>query len=166
MTYQIKLDVSGPPYGLRRRVFNGFKKHAFFKAGVFWHRLLRPKHFTNRGATEYGYTPREGERGSGRRFKNSYTAAKLKARGHTRPLVWSGQSLALSQQRRIYATSKGVRVTMPVRAFNFRPKNSNVDMAREFTAHTPAERELITKRFVAALSRQIRRATGRKTINI
>lgn len=126
---------------LKRAVWNSqVIKPTLEVAGVYWHSKLRAKHFTAEGAQEYGYTKRKGElipRGS-KRFRRSYTGRKLAMKGHTRPLVFSGEGEALSRIQDVRATAKRVRVILP-RKFNFRHPKSQVDMRAELTAISQAD---------------------------
>lgn len=77
------------PGELARRALNDIMRAAYQQLGIYWVLHFRAKHFTNAGATEYGYAPRDGERGRPGKygFKRSYTGRKLRIAGHTRPLV-------------------------------------------------------------------------------
>lgn len=74
------------------REMNDVIRESLRDLGEYWHENMLPKHFTKAGAREYNYTPRQGEPGSGRKFAGSYTKHKLNAKGHTRPLVYSGET--------------------------------------------------------------------------
>ena len=121
-----------------------FKKEAFIEAGKLWHRHYRPKHFTLKGAREYGYAPRSGERGSGRGFKGSYTARKLKKFGHTRPLVYTGESAQLARILDVRGTSKGSRTIIHARGFNRRNPKSEINMRDEMTRISDREAQQLT----------------------
>ena len=109
---------------------------AWEHAGAFWHRAILPKHFTHRGASEYGYRTR-GKTKAGRGFDkygvpeagfsyssaspryalrkqyNTYQQAKLRKHGHTYPLVWSGATRkAALRTRDIRVTAQGARVVL------------------------------------------------------
>ena len=67
-----------------------------------------------RRARNYRYAKRSGERGSGRKFRGSYTERKLKLFGHTRPLELSGEGKRLAlYQRNIAATRDKVTCASP-----------------------------------------------------
>jgi hypothetical protein len=121
---------------------------AWMDVGTWWHKEIRPKHFTTAGGTEYGYTPRSGERGSpGRKgFKATYTGRKLKKYGHTRPLELTGESKqATAASYDILPKSDGVRITMNAPRLQFRNRNSSINMADELTRVTSAERALLVR---------------------
>ena len=132
---RIRWKDDGPtPRGMKREL-NAIKKIAFEQLGIWWHTTMRPKHFTHQGAKEYGYSPRKGERGSkgGGRFRSSYTGRKLRKFGHTLPLVYTGESRALTRIRNVRATSTGVRVIMRAPTLNRQNRNSQVNMREELT---------------------------------
>lgn len=143
------------PKGMKGAIAK-FQKAAFGVIGIMWHRQFRPRHFTHEGSRLYGYTARKGARGSAVKFKGSYTARKLKAFGHTNPLVFSGLSLRLSKIRDVRATRHGNRVILPT-GFNRRNPHSNIDMRAEVTAVVRSEEVKLTKRFDGSLQQQIDR---------
>lgn len=139
---------TGPTPKLLRKQLNTIHRETAIDLGSHWHAHYRAKHFTHAGATEYGYQPRAGERGSGRAFRGSYTARKLKLHNHTRPLVWSGRSEALAAIRDIRATAvKGSatsRVVIHARALNWRRSEKSPDMRREMTTISKSEAAELT----------------------
>ena len=145
---------------LNNREFNRAKRDAFYHIGVRWHRDMRPKHFTKEGAREYGYKPRKGERGSGRGFKRSYTARKLKIHGHTLPLVFSGESRSLSAVRRIKATSNGVTIRMHAPSLNRKHAASEIVMREELTTISAAEEKRLLRAFHLRLVHNLRTIRG------
>lgn len=140
---------TGPTPKLLMRQLNAIHRDTAADLGAHWHQHFRPKHFTHRGATEYGYQPRQGERGSSGGFKNSYTQRKLKKWNHSRPLVWSGRSEALASIRDIRPTAKKgqatARVVIHARALNFRRSEKAPNMRREMTTISPAEAAELTQ---------------------
>lgn len=151
---QITIKHKGAVPGTARfkQELNRIKKIAWTQLGVFWHKELRGKHFTQAGAREYGY---------GRRSRK-YTARKEKAKGHTDPLVYSGLSRQLSRLRDVRALTKGrgVRVHVRVPALNFRSPKSDIRMADEMT--TISERESV--QLVRLFNRWIERRLSRSNI--
>lgn len=141
-------------------------KEAFRLTLSFWHKSMRPKHFTKAGATEYGYDKRSGERGSGRAFKGSYTQKKLRKFGHTKPLVYTGESMNLSRIRDVRSTSKGGRVVMRVPTFNRRPKGKKRSMREEMTQVSVKERNQLVRIFERAVDAQIKRVRDTETVRI
>lgn len=120
-----------------KRRLNDMHRAAMHEQGVYWRDHFRAKHFTQAGATEYGYTPRQGDRGRPGRhgFNRSYQGRKLRTKGHTRPLVFTGESEEATRNPRIEATAKrgGARVSVKMRAYklNFRYAGSPIDMRAE-----------------------------------
>jgi hypothetical protein len=155
------LKYSGATPNVIAKVMRGATKPAYEKAGIFWHREHRPKHFTTKGGSEYNYQARQGERGSGKAFKRSYTARKLRKYGHTRPMVWSGQSEAFSRIRDVRSTSKGVRVVMalPRHFFQFRKDLNQPNLAEELSRVSEAEQEQIAKVLDAEIQQQLDAST-------
>jgi hypothetical protein len=137
--------VKKGPVALKRNEWNAIKRDIYEELGVHWHDEFRPKHFTNRGATEYGYTPRQGENmgKDTKGFFRTYTGRKLRKFGHTRPLVKTGVSEKLCKIRDVRATRNGVRVVIHARTFNRTNPGTQINMREEITAFSDREdREL------------------------
>jgi hypothetical protein len=153
---------------LPKSKFNACARQAFREIGMYWHRALRPKHFTHRGATEYGYEPRQGERGSagGRGFRRTYTGRKLHRYGHTRPLVYTGESERESKTARIVATSKRVRVRMKLPRLNWRHESRTKTMREELTMISAAEEKRLLALFTDRLMKGLKgiKTTVRRTM--
>jgi len=146
---------------LPKRALNNAIKWANDAMGRFWLRYIRPKHFTAAGAQEYGYAKRQTyvpqKRGSKRDpFRASYTGRKLREKGHTRPLVWSGDSMRKSAQGRVVPTFKRVRVVMNVPTLNFSPVNrSDMNMREELTDVSERDFRQMLYVFQRSLNRRI-----------
>ncbi len=165
------------PSHMRRRLVAS-KRGAFAKAGHYWHRNFREKHFTKAGAREYGYEPRKGEPGSrwlfkGRyvsRFKGSYTARKLRQYQHTLPMVFSGQSEQLTRQRDVRATAtqkkSKVRVVLHSPSLNRKNPHSNIDMRDEVTRVSGGEENKLTGVIETELMRKLSRIRDKSTKTI
>lgn len=136
----IEIRTSGLAAGNKRH-YNAALKYGWEQTGIYWHEHFREKHFTTAGAAEYGYAPRQGERGraGSKGFARSYTGRKLKKYGHTRPLELTGESRTLSRTRRVYATRNGARVTMRVPGLNRRSKGTDIRMPEELKTISRAE---------------------------
>ncbi len=145
--FEITLRKSGPTPKIVRRELNNVTREAARTMGQVWATRFREKHFTNAGAAEYGYTPRQGEPGRPhpRGFRQSYTGRKLAKFGHTRPLEFTGESRARTRSPRIVATAtKGqatVQVIMNAPGFNRRYAGSPIDMRKELTTVSRGEAE-------------------------
>lgn len=146
---EIELKESGPTPKMMKREANAIHRGAAQEMGYYWHANFRAKHFTTAGATEYGYAARQGERGNiGRRgFKRSYTGRKLTRFGHTKPLVWSGDSEALSRIRDVRAVAKSGaavgRVVIHASKLNFRPSGGKINMREEVTKISAGEAPIL-----------------------
>lgn len=142
---------------LTKKQVNDAMKRAMYALGLRWRRRYLPLHFGNAASTRYGYTPRAGERGSGRGFSKSYTARKLRFLGHTRPLEFTGEGKrqALNGERLVYATRDKVRMPLP-RKFNFRNRKSKVRMADEIRAVTAGEVKELEAFLVAQIEREFK----------
>ncbi len=135
----IEIKYTGPVPGMnlgKREWRDLVLKPSFKKAGAFWHKRLRPKKFTARGAREYGYGDRKGT-GSNpdpHGFKKSYTGRKLRKFGHTLPLVLTGHSMALTQIRDVRTIGDGTtKVVLHSPGFNRRNPHSKINMRDEVT---------------------------------
>ena len=142
MAIQIKYTPTGVE-GLSRRELATVFRQSIEQVGKHWHKKYLPQHFGNAASRRYGYTLRQGEKGSGKSFRNSYTARKLYKYGHTRPLEFSGQGKSQALRRpnlKPTATSKKMAVDIHLpQKFNLRHPNSNVRMADEIRKVLPAE---------------------------
>lgn len=144
---------------LTKKQVNDALKASMYALGLRWRRRYLPLHFGNGASTRYGYTPRAGERGSGKKFSRSYTARKLRFLKHTRPLEFTGEGKrqALNGTRLVYASRDKVRIPLP-RKFNFRNKKSKVRMADEIRAVTAAESKELTEFLVQNIDRNLSNA--------
>lgn len=152
--------------GIARKLMNDILRGAWFLIGVHWHKKMRPKHFTHRGAREYGYKPRGGQPGSGRKFTGSYTSRKLRLKGHTRPLEFTGQSRKLTEIRDVRATPKGVRIVMAANTFNRRRSVNSPHMREEMTTVSAAEQREIEKLLGRLIERGISQDRTRTTVRV
>lgn len=156
------------PSELAKRELNAILRAGYHQLGVYWVANFRAKHFTNAGATEYGYTPRKGERGSGRAWKGSYTARKLKKFGHTRPLEWSGRSKERTRAARVQAYSANkksrVEIRMNATALNFKAKGSTINMRDEMTRLSKQENTILTRLLGRYLSGRFKAVTASRTV--
>lgn len=144
------LIKTGPVPSVMKRELNNCHRDAMANNGRHWNVSYREKHFTNAGAGEYGYTPRDGERGrpNPKWFKRSYTGRKLRVHGHTRPLEFSGESRRRTRNPRIVAVAKKgeaiVRVVMNSPGLNRRYAGSPINMRDEMTRISSSEGQQIT----------------------
>ena len=151
--------------------WNTIRREAWIVAGNYWHSEFRPKHFTKAGAREYGYMPRAGESGNTRpSFLRSYTGRKLKEKGHTKPLVWSGTSQTLSKIRIVRSTATKARskaeVVLRTPGLNRQNKDSQIPMRDEVTHVTEAEARKIIEVFDNEVGRQLAAIHTQQTTQI
>lgn len=150
----IKIRETAAAAGLKKREVNKRLKRTWGSTGKYWHARFSGKHFTQRGAREYGYARR----------KRRYTARKKKKFGHTRPLVYSGETMRGTRTRTIRATRHGVRVSLPkTQALNFRPKGGRINMRQEMQTVSSREEKLIGRHIEKTLTRQMKKGGASKT---
>lgn len=140
-----------------KRLLNQAFQESYEPAGELWHKEFRDEHFTNRGATKYGYTPRQGDSGTkgAKIWKRSYQGRKLRAVGHTRPLELTGESKELTKRIDIRATSKRGRIVIHARKFNFKPAGSSVNMRQEIETVLPQEAERMWDAFDESVENEL-----------
>lgn len=137
----------------------GILKECWAELMIYWHTRMLPKHFTAKGASEYRYEKRQGERGTqgNKTFRRSYTGRKLREKGHTRPLVYSGATELLTRQRQVTSTSKGGRIRINVPAYiKFKLRHSKINMADELTRVSRGEEQELARVFDQILQRKLR----------
>jgi hypothetical protein len=170
MLIKIKEDGVAPRNMVK--AWNQVRREGYRAIAVMWHRDMRPDHFQPSAKQKYSYKPRAGEPGNPRyiRLKTGqkirddrkhYTARKLRMKGHTRPLVFTGQSEALSRIRDIRVTSKGSRVVLHTPGLNRRNKYSQINMREELTRITEGEARLLAKEYERATARNFKRVRDR-----
>lgn len=165
---KIAFTSDGPLEAIRPRAFNVIKRRGYKYIGVFWHKRMRRRHFTKRGGRDYDYAPREGEPGNpgGRGVRNTYTGRKLKMWGHTRPLVFSGLTRALSKIRDVRPTAKGVRIVMNLPTLNLRRHLDSPPMREEMTRVSPGELTELGKMFAEHVDRNLARRGKSRPVKI
>lgn len=146
-----KITESGPTPGIAKRELPGIYKKAWKYIGEFWHRKFRGKHFTKEGAREYRYAP----------YSKGYEARKLREKGHTRPLVWSGLSEALTKVRDVRSTSKYGRVVLHAPQFNRLAR-----MGRDMTTVSSRETRALKRAFVRKVEREMNAIRKKKITRI
>jgi hypothetical protein len=133
------------PRGMKR-AFNAASKSAWYDVAVRFHAEYRDKRFTEEHAREAGYGHRKGElmaRGT-KAFRQSYTGRKLRIKGHTRPLEFSGETRQLVRMASISSTAKGGKAAYAgASKFNFKHPKSKIRMSEEFRRVTAKEAEAL-----------------------
>lgn len=124
------------------------------------------KHFLPEGKRLYGYTPRKGEGLSGKAFYRSYSGRKLKKKGHLKPLVWSGESMALAKIRDVRATRNRATLVQHARGLNRRHPASQVRMNEEIRAIAPNEIREAARFSSGVFKRLVRQVKASKTTRI
>lgn len=148
-------------------------RHAV-KAGLefcvlFWHRRIMPGHFTKAGGKKYGYQKRRGEDepawvpgkkgivlaggktkyGKQRMVQNrKYFHRKLREKGHSDPLIWSGNSETLAKRSvRLVSNSKRAAAVMnlPKYFYQYRKDLGTPNKAAELTTVTQDEVNKLSK---------------------
>jgi hypothetical protein len=122
-------------------------REGFAAIARLWDKLYKMLRFSYGARARYGLAPRSGEPGSGRKFKGSYTEAKLKRKtngagvraiGETRAFVWSGDSRAkVKSMHKIVAkaasSSRGYAENIfDVPTLNLTPKGGKIKLREEF----------------------------------
>lgn len=161
----IRLRYTGAVPGtvnLNQRAWNRVVRDCWMKVGKMWHKHMAQKHFTKAGAREYEYTPRKGEESgvSSKAFWRSYTGRKKKAKGHTLPLVWSGETRSRARTARIeaYATRRksGVRISLNLPALNRLSRKSNINMREEMTTVSARESQVLIRYLNKLIDRRLK----------
>lgn len=134
-------DRGKTPRGLKRAHGNAAKE-AWYLTALQFHRYYRAKRFTEAHARAAGYARRKGElmpRGT-KAFDRSYTGRKLKMKGHTLPLVWSGETRDAVKFANITSTrTMGRAAYAGAKKLNYRHPKSKIRMNEEFKLIIPSE---------------------------
>jgi len=162
MTYRGAVAAFG------QRAINTVLREAMFKAGEYWGRHFREKHFTRAASREYGYEPRKGERArpGSKRFKSIAGPAELRA-GEILPLVYSGETKQLASFWKVQATATSKRIfvdiTLPMaRGLNRLPAKYRQDPFRI----TDAEFEVLVKLINREVVEGLRALNAQRTVRI
>lgn len=144
-TFEIRSDL------VTARTHNRIMREVWRRA-LLNHREKRlAKHYQEGAEQKYGYRPRD----------PAYTAAKLRVKGHRKPLVWSGQLQRFVRNNgRITATAKGGRLKTPV--VRKRRKEFVGQYVREIESFTPEERREIVKEVKALYLAEVNKPQNRR----
>jgi hypothetical protein len=146
----------------------------------YWHEFFEPLHFQEDASRRYGYAPRAGSgeppfirvgkpgsMGAQRLRPNPhYLWRKLREKGHTRPLVWSGASERAARQIRITATARqgvGVMYALPKYFYAYRKDLKQPDKAAELTTVLDAEAQAMGRAAEGAMADVLNGAPRRPT---
>lgn len=118
---------------LLKREIGTLAREAGHFAGVYWHQHFRPLHFLPIAFARYGYAVRS----------KKYSVRKYRLKGHSDPLVFSGESRRRTEIEDVRARYRGgvahVSVVMHAPTLNFRRHPESPDMRGELTTLIPEE---------------------------
>lgn len=138
----IVIRETGPTPRIAKRQQARITREVLKETATFHQRKHIPKHFTVAGGREYNYTPRKGEGKTGKEFWKSYTGQKKKTKGHTRPLVYSGESETLAKIPDIRSGRRMARIVQHARGLNRRNPASSIRMNDEIRTISAGERRI------------------------
>lgn len=152
------------PDGMLQRHFDRALQYAFAQIATWYQQNRVGHHFTHAGATEYGYTPRAGQRGRLRgKFNRSYTGRKLAKHKHTLPLVYSGKSRGRAMTGRVSVTkSQGTKqhtakISVPAPTLNRKNKDSPIVMSDEMKRISQGEARILNQMLAAIMDDFLKR---------
>lgn len=142
-----------PAPGVTKRETDRVVKKSMIEVAQFWHRRIRPKHFTEAGAREYRYDERTAK----------YQKRKLAAVGHQAPLRWTDTSRVLTTIPKFKYRLKTATVDMnAARGLRRRPKGKRTDMRLELSATSAGDRRAMLKLLQRVFVRNISQVRVRK----
>lgn len=151
MTSFVKFEVDQEKlkkYGLKKMQIRRAQRHALATMARGWHADYLPLHFMSTAFERYRYYRRKGMGLDklGKAYKDSYTARKIREKGHNRPLIFSGDgAMQALGPVRLRGTDSEQRVILPSK-FNFRHPQSRISMRDELTRVIPEEtRDLVER---------------------
>lgn len=147
----IRVDRSSV-LGVLKRTLNRIIKNSLLRALQEWRRSILPQHFTEQGARKYGFRTRT----------RKYRERKKREKGHSRPLVWSGESERRSRRARIRTTSKRGTATVNAPNLSRRPKGGRIDMRDELSRLTQQDQRTMFGAFRKRFSERLRRLPARR----
>ena len=136
--------------GTTTKLMSVWIKHAYINTLLHWHEHMRPKHFQEGAAAEYGYSRRNPE----------YVEGKRKSEGHTRPLVYSGHSERETERMEIRVTQKGGVLAIAPGNLAFAKASLKLSPRKELTTITEAEADELAGVFQKSMDMSIRSHTG------
>lgn len=134
--------------GATTRVVRWWMEDAYLATLRRWHGEMRPKHFRESARSEYHYERRTPK----------YEKSKRRSVGHTRPLVYSGDSERATQRARYTLTGRSGKLSMDAGNLAFSPKKPRrVSMREELTMTTARERVILGRTFERVMDIKMRR---------
>lgn len=153
---QIKTTYSGLAAAMARgagtttALMRVWLENAYEKTLSHWHANIRPKHFQESAISEYGYRDRTPE----------YEDRKERQMGHSRPLVFSGESEEATERLEIRPTSRGATLAMGGGNLTFRQRGGP-NMREEVTTVTLPDSVEMGNVFQRTMDLQVRQWPGR-----
>ena len=161
----ITVERVGVGKALKVRHVNKARRSALWQVADAWHVRFRPIHFTVEGARRYNYRQRRTKRIRSGSIRKTKAGKPLAPSGL--PLVWSGRSRVLSQQKKIRATKNWSKVTSPVRALNFRPQGwPPGQMAKEYRTVVSRERRKLQSVATQTVAKEFRGSRVKSVVRI
>lgn len=154
----IKVKERGNTPRRMKRAYNAASKQTWHAVAMRFHTEYRDKRFTPEHAREAGYALRkgEGQPRDSKAFRQSYTGRKLRLKGHTRPLEFSGETRRAVRATSITSTSTGGKAAYRgASKFNFRHPKSRIRMNEEFRRITRTEARELGEFYDRELDKQL-----------
>ncbi|KKN53085.1 hypothetical protein LCGC14_0605970 [marine sediment metagenome] len=145
--------------GATTRLVRWWMEDAYLATLRRWHGEMRPKHFRESARSEYHYERRT----------RAYEKGKRRHVGHTRPLVYSGESERATQRVRYTLTGRSGKLSMDAGNLSFSPKKQKheksssapkqrrISMRQELTMTTARERTVLGRTFDRVMDIKMRR---------
>lgn len=128
-----------------KKTWNEAMKATYYAGAEHWHDRFLARHFTVQGARLYGYARRS----------RKYAAAKRSQKGHSDPLVWSGDSRDQAKDKKIRSTRTGGKAVVNAPTLNRAPrKGRRFKMSEEVTRRTENE----TRSIIAVMRKRLEAA--------
>lgn len=157
-----RIEYRGLPH-LSKSAENRYVKLAMMHIAYLWWKLFRLLHFTPRGARMYRYRRRLTKDIFSGQPRRSRTGRPLAPNGD--PLTWEGESKELSNRYRTGGTRNWAQVTMPVRAFNFKPEgNKKLNMPEEFKTVLGSELNQLERNGAEFLTTALNKHNARRVV--
>lgn len=151
ITAGVLVERKGWP-AMSRRDMRQITRSVMQAIGMYWDESMLPRHFEETAKRRYGYKARG----------KKYQAKKRRRRGHTKPLVNTGEmQREITSRAEIRTSARGVRIHLRARALNFagRAKRRNAsypDMHRELTTVIAPEISKLARHGVKQAEREFR----------
>ena len=158
-------------------------KRANFRVIHRWHRQFMLIHFTERAKRRYKYQARSGEAlpeftvnpDTGRTVRSrKYHWIKKRRKGHTKPLVWSGDARRYARRQiKVTGTAKRATGTMKLPGYFYKYRKGPttegrppIDKADELTRTILTEIRQLAKEHKKLVVGQLNRVRRRRTVRV